>query len=255
MIWASFLFGILGSFHCVGMCGPIALALPVGRGAGLPFVVGRLLYNGGRIVTYTLLGALSGLLGKSLELAGLQQNLSILSGILILLLVVVPATASGKFRRITGLENLLRIVKNAMAMLFGRKALWSLGAIGLLNGLLPCGFVYFALAGAVSMPTIPGAMLYMFLFGLGTFPLMFILSVSGKLIKPRLRKVFNRSIPYAAAVLAGLFILRGLNLGIPYVSPAIAKSETTGTTLHACCKKPLVPSVKTESLESAILLK
>jgi sulfite exporter TauE/SafE len=239
MIWTGFLFGILGSFHCVGMCGPIALALPVGQGSGFRFVAGRFLYNFGRILTYNTLGALSGALGKSLEIAGLQQKLSVLSGMIILLLVVIPATASGKFRRFTGLEKLLAKVKNTMAMLFGRKALWSLGAVGLLNGLLPCGFVYFALAGALTMQNILGAMLYMFLFGLGTFPLMFILSLSGKIIKPGLRQRFNRAIPYAATLIALLFILRGLNLGIPYVSPAVAKSEATGTTLHACCKKPL----------------
>lgn len=237
MIWAGFLFGILGSFHCVGMCGPIAMALPVGRGAGLSFVAGRLLYNLGRIGTYTALGALAGIFGKSLQVAGLQQTLSVLSGVLILLLVVVPATASGRFRRVTGLEHLLNKVKNTMAMFFGRKAMWALGVVGLLNGLLPCGFVYFALAGAISMPTVPQAMLYMFLFGLGTFPLMFILSLSGKLIRPQWRQIFNRSIPYAATVLAVLFILRGLNLGIPFVSPAVAQSATTGTTLHACCHK------------------
>lgn len=239
MIWAGFLFGILGSFHCVGMCGPIALALPVGKGSSLHFLAGRLLYNFGRIATYTALGALSGLVGKSLEIAGLQQKLSILSGILILLLVVVPAAASGQFRRITGLEKLLSKVKNTMAGLFGRKALWSLGVVGLLNGLLPCGFVYFALAGAISMQSVPGAMLYMFLFGLGTFPLMFIISLSGKVIRPGLRRFFNQSVPYAATCMALLFILRGLNLGIPFVSPAVAKSEVTGTTLHACCKKPV----------------
>ena len=237
MLWAGFLFGILGSFHCVGMCGPIALALPAGRGTGWSFVAGRLLYNGGRLLTYTGLGALAGVFGKSLQLAGLQQTLSLVSGGLILLLVVVPATALGRFRQAAGLERLLGKVKHTMGRLFSRRGSWALGAIGLLNGLLPCGFVYLALAGALSMPTVAGAMGYMLLFGLGTFPLMLLLSWSGKLVRPRLRHSFNRAVPYAATVLALLFLLRGLNLGIPYLSPALAHSAATGTTLHACCIK------------------
>ena len=91
MIWAGFIFGIVGSFHCVGMCGPIAMALPFVGSSGWRYYVGRLLYNGGRIVTYALLGALAGAFGESLQMAGLQQTVSIVSGILILLLLVLPA--------------------------------------------------------------------------------------------------------------------------------------------------------------------
>jgi sulfite exporter TauE/SafE len=130
------------------------------------------------------------------------------------------------------------MVKRNLGRLLGRQGPWALGAIGMLNGLLPCGFVYLALAGAISMPTVAGAMGYMLLFGLGTFPLMFLLSLSGKLVRPRLRYLFNRAVPYAATVLALLFILRGLNLGIPLLSPAVAQSAT-GTTLHACCVKTI----------------
>ena len=237
MFWAGFLFGILGSFHCVGMCGPIAMALPIGRGAGWSFVGGRLLYNLGRIATYTALGALAGLFGKSLQIAGWQQALSVLSGVLILLLVVVPATFSAKFRQATGLGKALNLVNKTMAAAFRRTSVWSMGVIGLLNGLLPCGFVYLALAGAISMPSVPEAMLYMALFGLGTFPLLFILSLSGKLIQPRLRHFFTKSVPYVASIMALLFILRGLNLGIPFVSPAMAQTTSGGTTMHACCHK------------------
>ena len=237
MLWAGFLFGILGSFHCVGMCGPIAMALPVGRGAGWSFVAGRLLYNLGRIFTYAALGALAGIFGKSLQVAGFQQTLSVISGVLILLMIVVPATFSLKFRKATGLEKGLCKINKTMAGLFRQKSLAALGLVGMLNGLLPCGFVYLALAGAISMPSVPAAMGYMFLFGLGTFPLMFILSLSGKFIQPKIRHFFNRSVPYAATFMALLFILRGLNLGIPFVSPAMAHNHEGGTQMHACCHK------------------
>ena len=237
MLWAGFLFGVLGSFHCVGMCGPIALALPIGKGAGWKFVAGRLLYNLGRIFTYSALGALAGLFGKSLQVAGFQQTVSVISGVLILILIVVPATLSLKFRKATGLEKGLSKINKTMAGLFRQQSWAAFGFVGMLNGLLPCGFVYLALAGAISMPSVAAAMGYMFLFGLGTFPLMFILSLSGKFIQPKIRHFFNRSVPYAATFMALLFILRGLNLGIPFVSPALAHTPHGGTQMHACCHK------------------
>jgi sulfite exporter TauE/SafE len=237
MLWAGFLFGILGSFHCVGMCGPIAMALPIGRGAGWQFIAGRLLYNGGRILTYSLLGGLAGLFGKSLQLAGFQQMISIVSGLLILALVVLPHFGGNRFTSLIGFDKILQKVQGLMAKQFQKNSTASMGIIGMLNGILPCGFVYIALAGAVSVPTVAGSMLYMALFGLGTFPLMFILSLSGKLLKPNLRQLFKKAVPYAATFMALLFILRGLNLGIPYVSPQVIK--TAEKTEMACCHKPV----------------
>lgn len=235
MIWAGFLFGIIGSFHCVGMCGPIALSLPVGKGSGLSFFWGRLLYNLGRITTYAVLGALAGLLGHSLQLAGMQQALSIVSGALILLLVVVPAAASGKFRKVIGIEAGLNKVRKIMGRLFQKKGAWAMAVIGLLNGLLPCGFVYFAMAGAISMPSVGEAAIYMALFGLGTFPLMFLISLSGKYLQKGVRRFFTQAIPYAATCMALLFILRGMNLGIPYVSPVLDATNVAGKSGHTHC--------------------
>ncbi|KAA9345735.1 sulfite exporter TauE/SafE family protein [Adhaeribacter soli] len=236
MIWAGFLFGILGSFHCVGMCGPIAMALPIGRGAGWQFIAGRLLYNGGRILTYALLGGLAGLFGKSLQVAGFQQTISIVSGLLILALVVLPHFGGIKFTTLIGFDKVLKKVQGLMARQFQKNSTTSMGIIGMLNGILPCGFVYIALAGAVSVPSVGGSMLYMALFGLGTFPLMFLLSLSGKLVKPNFRHFFKKAVPYAATCMAVLFILRGLNLGIPYLSPQVVKAA--GKTEMACCHKP-----------------
>lgn len=237
MIWAGFLFSILGSFHCVGMCGPIAMALPIGRGAGWQFMAGRLLYNGGRIITYSLLGLLAGLFGKSLQLAGFQQTISIVSGVLILALVVGPHIGGNKFSNMLGFNKVLAKVSNLMAAQFKKSSSVSMLSIGMLNGILPCGFVYIALAGSVSAQSVGGSMLYMAFFGLGTFPLMFILSLSGKLVKPNFRRFFKKAVPFAATFMAVLFILRGLNLGIPYVSPEIVKSA--GKTEMSCCHKPV----------------
>ncbi len=237
MIWAGFLFGMLGSFHCVGMCGPIAMALPFGGSSGWRYYAGRLLYNGGRITTYSLLGALAGAFGQSLQMAGLQQTVSIFSGVLILLLLVLPAVLKGKAASVMGTDRLMSWVRHKLGYFFQKNSLGALFMVGLLNGLLPCGFVYIALAGAISAPGVGGAMLYMMLFGFGTFPLMFLVSLSGKLISLKLRSTFNRVVPYVGMALAILFIVRGLSLGIPYLSPKVVVTAEHKTEM-SCCKKP-----------------
>ncbi|MFD2066870.1 sulfite exporter TauE/SafE family protein [Pontibacter silvestris] len=237
MVWAGFLFGLVGSFHCVGMCGPVAMALPFGGSSGWRYYTGRLLYNGGRLTTYMLLGALAGAFGQSLQMAGLQQVVSIISGVLILLLLVLPAATKGKASRIMGTDILMMWVRRKLGYFFKQNSLGALFMVGILNGLLPCGFVYIALAGAISVPGMGGAMLYMLLFGLGTFPLMFLVSLSGKFISLKLRSSFNRLVPYIGMTLAVLFIMRGLGLGIPYLSPKIVQTAHHKTEI-TCCSKP-----------------
>jgi uncharacterized protein len=239
MIWAGFIFGLVGSFHCVGMCGPIAMALPFVGSTGWRYYAGRLLYNSGRIVTYASLGALAGAFGESLQMAGLQQTISIVSGVLILLLLVLPAAVKGKSASVLGTDKLMVWVRRKLGYYFLQNSLGSLFMVGLLNGLLPCGFVYIALAGAISAPGVGGAMLYMALFGLGTLPLMFIVSLSGKLISLKMRGMFNRAVPYIGMTLAILFIVRGLGLGIPYLSPKVIETQTHKTEM-SCCSKPAV---------------
>ena len=235
MLWAGFLFGLLGSFHCVGMCGAIALALPgpAGGASRLRYVGGRLLYNLGRATTYATLGAGAGLLGQGLRLAGVQQGLSIASGVLILLLVAVPERYTAGLAGMLGFGRPLAWVKATLGRLFQQASWQALYATGLLNGLLPCGLVYLALAGALSAPGVAGAAAYMALFGLGTLPLMLSISLSGQLVPLAWRGRLRRAVPYAASLLAVLFIVRGLGLGIPYVSPHLpAPAAVAGSQLR-----------------------
>ncbi|TGE17377.1 sulfite exporter TauE/SafE family protein [Hymenobacter elongatus] len=242
MLWAGFLFGLLGSFHCVGMCGAIALALPGGvdkTTSPLRYAGGRLLYNLGRVTTYATLGGGAGLVGQGLRLAGVQQGLSIASGVLILLLVAVPERYPNRLAGLLGLDRPLAWVKNTLGRLFQQPTLPALYATGVLNGLLPCGLVYLALAGALSAPGVAGAAAYMACFGLGTLPLMFGLSLSGRLVPLVWRTRMRQAVPYAASVLAVVFIVRGLGLGIPYLSPQLSPptTKTTATqpaTVHYC---------------------
>ncbi len=233
MMWAGFLMGVLGSLHCIGMCGPIALALPIHTTDKRMRLLGALLYNSGRVVTYSLLGALVGMLGAAFNLAGLQQALSIGSGIMLVVLILFPLI----FRKITSGRAWITIpyvhtLKQSIAVQFKKYTFSSLFVIGLLNGLLPCGLVSLAIIGAIATGDTMQSSLYMALFGLGTLPLMVLLIVSKNYIPLNIKKVFQKTVPVFVCSLGLLLILRGMNLGIPFVSPAEDKSCCAKTSCH-----------------------
>lgn len=227
MLWSAFLIGLFGSFHCIGMCGPIALALPVQKNNRLNLIVGRILYNIGRAITYAAIGLLFGLVGQSLSLAGLQQSVSIIAGVLILLMVLLPSKVSQKLYLLKSAYGFTNFLKRKFGTLLKKKSVTSTFLIGLLNGFLPCGLVYIAVAGAIASGSYFDGAVYMFVFGIGTLPIMLAVSLAGNFISLNVRKRINKLIPTFMIVLAFLFILRGMNLGIPYVSPKINQSEIT----------------------------
>ncbi len=219
--------GLVGSLHCVGMCGAIALALPhPGRG-WTSFITGRLAYNLGRILTYSLIGAVFGLIGRSLALAGIQRWISIGAGVAILLGLVVSS------RHTT--PPLVRAVgwlKNRLGSLLQQRSFSSLLLLGMLNGLLPCGLVYAAAAASLATGNLLSGVEYMAVFGLGTVPLMFGVSLSGKTLLAPFRLHLQKLIPVSLALVALLLILRGLSLGIPFLSPDLASGQAS------CCAAP-----------------
>jgi sulfite exporter TauE/SafE len=232
MLYTAFLIGLAGSLHCVGMCGPIALALPVNFNTRVSMALSRLLYNLGRIVTYTLMGGIFGLLGKGFAMAGLQQALSIVLGVA--LLIIALGTADPEKHLVSlGPVNKLNIkLKRALGKLFSISSQSSLFAIGLLNGLLPCGFVYLGIFGALNTSGPLEGMAYMALFGLGTLPLMLAVSMAGTLVTSKVKVSARRLFPALMIVFAVLFITRGLNLGIPYLSPKISGTQIGNTKCH-----------------------
>jgi hypothetical protein len=217
----AFLTGLFGSFHCAGMCGPIAFALPGKVSSGTKFYVGRLLYNLGRMFSYGLLGLVFGAFGLGLKLAGWQQSVSIAAGVIILFLIAYQYYfKKGSFFNILSLFSSQSVKK-----LFGSKNIWALFAIGMVNGFLPCGFVYIAILGASTTQDFFSGALFMLCFGLGTLPMMYGVSIIGQFISSHIRQKLNKLSPVFAIVIAILFILRGLNLGIPYVSPVISSDQ------------------------------
>lgn len=209
--------GLMGSFHCVGMCGPIAISLPLNGQNYFQKVLGGVLYNLGRTVTYALLGAIFGLIGQGFQLMGFQKWVSIIMGSIMIISVLLPSI----FRKInTGNDfPLSEMVRSAMQRLFKNKSFTGLFLIGMLNGLLPCGLVYMAIAGAIGTSDLFLGIAFMVLFGLGTLPMLLMVSIVGNLVTLSLRNKINKVIPVIVVVIGVLFILRGLSLGIPYISP------------------------------------
>lgn len=223
--WAAITLGIVSSFHCVGMCGPIAFALPLNRKNIWTKSVGAFLYNLGRILTYASLGGLFGLFGKALFTAGFQRGLSIGIGSLFLLSVLIPVF-SGKGYNLEGVvAKHIGKLKYQLGKQFKKSSNVSLLTIGVLNGLLPCGMVYLGLAAAVGEATLGRGALFMVFFGLGTFPLMYLSSIVGDYISVSFRTKIRKAVPVLVGIMGLLFILRGLNLDIPYVSPVISKIQ------------------------------
>lgn len=217
----AFFLGLFGSVHCIGMCGPLAFAVPVPQNKWWLIVGDKLLYNIGRVISYTFLGWLIGFAGRQLWLSGLQQGVSLLSGFLIIMagfsrIFKLRLYQTRAFSSVFSPVN--RLLNYALKHHAGHLA------VGLINGFLPCGFVYLALIGAVNTNSPGTAAQYMFWFGAGTFPLMLIATVSSGFIGPLLRRRINKTMPYLMVCLGFWFILRGAGLDIPYLSPARAQS-------------------------------
>lgn len=219
MLWSALILGLLGSFHCVGMCGPIAFLLPVDRSSNSKKTFQIFIYHFGRIFAYALLGLVFGLVGKGLYLFGMQQKLSIVIGVLMIVVVVFPFKKIGKYNLSQPIYKLISKVKSSLGAALKKKTADTFLTIGFLNGFLPCGLVYMAIFGAIAAGSALEGSLYMAIFGLGTIPLMTTAIYLGSFLTAKVKQRIRKAIPVAIMVIGCLFILRGMGLGIPYVSP------------------------------------
>jgi len=220
MLYSAFIFGLISSFHCIGMCGPIAMMLPVDRTNETKKITQIITYHIGKLTAYGILGLVFGLLGRSFYLAGMQQQLSIIVGILMILVAVIPEKVFAKYNFSKSVYRLITKVKSSLGQQFKNKSYKSLFTIGLLNGFLPCGMVYVALFGAIAMQNVTLGIGYMLLFGLGTIPMMVAVIYASGLISFSFRGTIQKAIPLVAVIIGMLFIVRGLGLDIPYLSPS-----------------------------------
>ena len=230
-IIAGLTLGIISSMHCVGMCGPLSLALPTQYLASQKRMLAILLYQVGRVITYSALGFIFGLLGRRIYLAGFQQWFSIGMGMLILFLVA-HHWIFRKRLQLQFLNSFYITVQRMMIRILNSKGMAPYLFFGIANGFLPCGMVYMALAGALVTTDIYQSVLFMAAFGLGTLPAMIAVSFLKQFIGTQTRSSFRRAVPILISVMAVILILRGMNLGIPFVSPSLPSATATPVTCH-----------------------
>lgn len=210
--------GFFGSWHCAGMCGPLVLSLPHGNTTLGKDAIGQLVYHLGRVAVYMVFGAAAGLFGQALVFASLQKWVSLLTGFAIVFFAAQSISGFSLTRRSGKSTSAINTrIAGWFKQWYGRSRFMA----GAINGLLPCGFVYVGVAGALNQFTIPDSALYMAAFGAGTIPMMLLIGLSPRLIPGQTRLRMARFIPYGALVLGFLFILRGMELNIPFLSPVL----------------------------------
>jgi sulfite exporter TauE/SafE len=237
--------GLVSSFHCVGMCGPLALSLPLSSLPAVARFKSLLAYHGGRLSVYGTLGAIFGVLGRHIYLAGLQQVFSIVLGVVILVLAVLSGWSSRTGRRLVARRTDIRPrgalawiskVRQPLPQLIFRlwqsKGRYRYFVLGMANGLLPCGMVYLAIAGALSLSRIWESVVFMIVFGAGTLPALLLISSSSRLAGARTRAFMRSVLPGLVALMGALLILRGLGLGIPFLSPVLAHGHGAAVSCH-----------------------
>ncbi|HEY0039459.1 MAG TPA: sulfite exporter TauE/SafE family protein [Flavisolibacter sp.] len=225
IISIAFVMGIFGSLHCIGMCGPIAMALPMGARSSGSRLAGGLIYNLGRIVTYSSLGLVLGLAGDFLVTPQIQSTVSIVFGAAILLYLVLPSRLKKNVSKSSPVQGFFLSIHKQLGKLLSSESNSSLFSIGLLNGLLPCGMIYLALTSSFLTGSALNGSLFMAAFGFGTFPAMLAAAFFGSFLNQQVRLNLRKAVPVFLACMATLLVLRGLNLGIPYISPSLPQLE------------------------------
>ena len=233
LLATAIVFGFLGSLHCLGMCAPLLWAVPENPEKRARWWINKLIYNAGRITTYAVLGLLVGVIGEGVSLVGWQQHISWITGV-VLILGLILSIWGGRIRAFNSFSSAFNHrVKKGLSKTLASKTYRSQLMFGVFNGLLPCGLVYMALIASLSMTSIGGSMAYMAVFGLGTIPMMLGAAYFKKSIQSLKSISFNKLYPKIVLTIAILLIVRGMNLGIPYLSPKV--SNTVDITI---CETP-----------------
>jgi sulfite exporter TauE/SafE len=209
----SFMLGILGSFHCVGMCGPLVLGIFNQKFLTHPWHY--LTYHLGKIIAYAIIGASIGLIGATFHIFISQQKISILTGVSLLLYVVWSKVAKKD-----SMSSKVQTYYSRFRTFFEGAPWPKYYLFGFLNGFLPCGLVYIAATSAISTGHVSMSILWMIFFGLGTIPSLSLVLLIRNRMASKYHFLFQKIYQNIIFFLAILLILRGLNLGIPYLSPS-----------------------------------
>jgi sulfite exporter TauE/SafE len=211
--------GLMSSFHCIGMCGPIALALPIQKGNRWQQFSALVIYNSGRAVTYGLLGLLIGSIGSSIAWIGYFRYLSVFAGLLMLGYVFWPAFLDRYFNAPVFWQKAVHAVRTQMGEMLRSRKMHGWLMLGVLNGLLPCGMVYLALISSVATGSWAGSGIYMLLFGIGTWPMMMAVGFFKQWLTPSLRSGMRRITPVVLAAAGIWLVARGIMIQYPTGQP------------------------------------
>ena len=220
----GFLMGLIGSVHCIGMCGPLTMALPFSLQKNIFKYLAMALYHTGKIMSYAILGLIVGLFGKQLFVIDTQQSISIIIGVFMLVYVgwVYLVKVNTRFNP---LQFIQVPVLKALSSLFRNKHVTIFIVLGFLNGLLPCGMVYLALGSAMSTGHPTDAAIFMAFFGIGTMPALLMVAVGGQMVNFEWRRKLQKALPVFIFGMGVMLILRGMNLGIPILSPHLESNN------------------------------
>ena len=229
---SGFTLGAARSLHCVGMCGPLSLALPIHHLSKIRKFISLLLYQFGRIVTYSTIGLIFGLAGRRIYISGYQQSFSIVMGLFVLSIALLYFIRKRTIH-FSFLNQVYNAVQHLVAKLL-KSANNSIGffLLGMANGLLPCGMVYIAIAATMSFSSITESVSFMAMFGAGTLPTMMLVGYAGQMINPVWRRYFRSLVPVFISIMGVILILRGMNLGIPFISPELPMSPGLAVECH-----------------------
>lgn len=232
----AFILGVISNLHCLGMCGPIALAIPLNRSSKSAMLFGILQYHLGRVLVYAILGYIVGYIGMGIKLFGILQAISIIAGIGIIIYAWRKKLTFFKNPFTSSLRH-TSLLSRSMGKIMRSESPLKLFLLGALNGLLPCGMVYTALITAVVLGTPILSATSMLAFGLGTLPGLVAFSLFAQQLGNPIRSKINRYLPYLITVVGLLIVLRGMNLNIPYISPKVSFSEEKKEVIMDCCHK------------------
>jgi len=206
------------------MCGPLLLALPLDASGKWQVLRQMLVYHSGRILTYAVLGVLFGLLGKGLAVAGFQKILSIGAGVFMLGMAFMAWRFERLVTALPGFKAFTHQVKSGIGNLMRHNPNGSTFSIGLLNGLLPCGMVYAAIAGALATTGALEGGLFMAVFGFGTLPLLLMVSLFGRSFGVSIRQKIKIAQPILLGLVGLILLQRGLNLDLSLFESSVPKA-------------------------------
>lgn len=211
-MWTAFVLGFFGGAHCLLMCGPLVWYLKLQRsnyGAK-----GFMLHQIGRLFGYAFLGFIAGVVSYGFSLMLLHKYVALALGIVLCYSAVSSFFPSIDFLRL----RKLNVLSRWFGVFQSKTKNTSLAIIGFINAFLPCGLIYVALAASTAFIDPAKGALYMLFFGLGTLPALGLSYILPQKLSHKLKST-RLLLPLITGLVGVLLVLRGLTIGISYISP------------------------------------